>query len=169
MLELDRSLTQAVSVENYEIRNFRYDYRHILEYLYRVSFLTTLDIYKNYFKSYHKWCKVLQKNNPCILWPETEITLYHHILYRSYCIFTPRVLWPRSFLIFIVDELKNFATNNLFKLLELVTYWDPCTLVSHELGFVHQGKDCRYNTSPIGYWDKSSIIGWYFGIGQRVW
>ena len=54
MLELDRSLTQAVSVENYEIRNFRYDYRHILEYLYRVSFLTTLDIYKNYFKSYHK-------------------------------------------------------------------------------------------------------------------
>ena len=33
-----------------------------------------------------------------------------------------------SFLIFIVDELKNFAANNLFKLLELVMYWDPCII-----------------------------------------
>ena len=25
------------------------------------------------------------------------------------------------------------------------------------------------NTSPIGYWGKGSTVGWYFGIGQRVW
>ena len=54
-------------------------------------------------------------------------------------------------MIFIVDELKKFVVNNLFKLLELVTYWDPCILFSHILGFVYQGKDCRYNTSLIGY------------------
>ena len=54
LLKLDRSSTQAVSVENYEIRFSRSDYMHILEYLCRVSFLTTLDIYKDYFKSYHK-------------------------------------------------------------------------------------------------------------------
>ena len=70
---------------------------------------------------------------------------------------------------FIVNELKNFAANNLFKLLELVTYWDPYTLLSHVLGFVHQEKDYRYNTSPIGYWRKGSTVGWYFEIGQRVW
>ena len=50
MLKLDRNSTQAVFVENYEIRFFRSDYTHIPIYLCRVSFLTTLDIYKDYFK-----------------------------------------------------------------------------------------------------------------------
>ena len=35
---------------------------------------------------------------------------------------------PMSFLIFIVDELKNFAANIFFKLVELVTYWDSCII-----------------------------------------
>ena len=50
MLKLDRNSTQAVSVENYEIKIFRSDYTHIPMYLCRVSFLITLDIYKDYFK-----------------------------------------------------------------------------------------------------------------------
>ena len=146
MLKLDRSSTQAVSVENYEIRFSRSDYRHILEYLCRISFLTTLGICKDYFKSCHK---VMQKNNPCILWLEAEIALVHHILCRSYYVFTPRVLWPRSFLIFTVDELKNFTANNLPQVGVLVTYWDSCI----------ERRDCRYNISPIGYWGKGSTVG----------
>ena len=67
MLKLDRSSTQAVSVENYEIRFSRSDYTHILEYLCKVSFLTTLDIYKDYFKCHKKGCKALQENNLGIL------------------------------------------------------------------------------------------------------
>ena len=50
MLKLDKNSTQVVSVENYKIRFFRSDYTHIPIYLCRVSFLTTLDIYKDYFK-----------------------------------------------------------------------------------------------------------------------
>jgi len=50
MLKLDTSSAQVVFVENYEIRFFRSDYMHIHMYLYRVSFLTTLNIYKDYFK-----------------------------------------------------------------------------------------------------------------------
>ena len=50
MLKLDRSSIETVSIENYEIKISRSDYTHILEYLCRVSFLTTLDIYKDYFK-----------------------------------------------------------------------------------------------------------------------
>ena len=42
--------TQAVSVETYEIKTSRFDFWPNLKYLYRVSFLTTLDIYKSYFK-----------------------------------------------------------------------------------------------------------------------
>ena len=48
--KLDTSLTQAVSVETYEIRISRSDFWSMLVYLYRVPFLTTLDIYKTYFK-----------------------------------------------------------------------------------------------------------------------
>ena len=107
------SSTHVVSVENYEIRFSKSNYTHILEYLCRVSFLTTLDIYKDYFKNRRK---VMQSDNSCILWSETEFALVHRILYRSYCIFTPRVLWPRSFPIFIVDEMKNFASNIFLKL-----------------------------------------------------
>ena len=44
----------------------------------------------------------------------------------------------KYFLIFIVDEVKNFAANNIFfKLLELVTYWNSCKAVSHVLESVH--------------------------------
>ena len=50
MMQLDSCSTEAVSIENYKIRISRSNFTHIHVYLYRVSFLTTLDIYKNYFK-----------------------------------------------------------------------------------------------------------------------
>ena len=118
ILKLDTSLTQAVSVKNYEIKLFRSDYTHIPTYLCGVSFLTILDIYKNYFKGRHTSFE----------WPNAKSDLVHHFLWRSYCVFMPRVLWPRSFLIFIIDEVKNFAANIFFKLLVLVTYLDPCII-----------------------------------------
>ena len=34
----------------------------------------------------------------------------------------------KYFLIFIIDEVKNFVASFFFKLLELVTYWDPCII-----------------------------------------
>ena len=59
---LDSSSIEAVSVENYKIHISRFDFTHIHMYLCRVSFLTTLDTYKNYFKGYQIWCKVMQVN-----------------------------------------------------------------------------------------------------------
>ena len=53
MLKLDRSSIAAVSVENYKIRISRSDFTNIHVYLCRVSFLTTLDMYKDYFKGRH--------------------------------------------------------------------------------------------------------------------
>ena len=40
---LDSSSTEAVSIKNYEIQIFRSNFTYIHVYLYRVSFLTTLD------------------------------------------------------------------------------------------------------------------------------
>ena len=67
MLKLDRSLTQAVYIENYEIRFSKSDNTHFLEYLCKVSSLTTIDIYEDYFKSRHKRCKVLKTENTHIV------------------------------------------------------------------------------------------------------
>ena len=38
--------------------------------------------------------------------------------------FVPQGFVTKCFLIFIVDEVKNFAANNLLQLGELVTYWE---------------------------------------------
>ena len=40
--------------------------------------------------------------------------------------FTHQGFVTMCFLIFIVDEVKNFAVNNLLQVGKLVTYWDPC-------------------------------------------
>ena len=45
MLKLNTSSTQTIFVKNYKIKFFRSDYTYMLEYLCKVSFLTTLDIY----------------------------------------------------------------------------------------------------------------------------
>ena len=48
-------------IKIYENQFFRYDFTHIHVYVFRLSFLTTLNIYKDYFKGRHKigatWCK----------------------------------------------------------------------------------------------------------------
>ena len=50
MLILDSYSTEAVSIENYKIQISRSVFMHIQVYLCKVSFLITLDIYKDYFK-----------------------------------------------------------------------------------------------------------------------
>ena len=47
---LDSSSIEAIFIENYEIQISKSDFTHIHVYLCRVSFLITLDIYKDYFK-----------------------------------------------------------------------------------------------------------------------
>ena len=56
-MKLDNNSTEVISVENYEIRISRSNFTHINEYLCKISFLTTLYIYKDYFKGRLKRCK----------------------------------------------------------------------------------------------------------------
>ena len=51
---------KTVSIENYKIQISRSFFHAYPSYLCRVSFLTTLDIYKDYFKGRQRWCKVMQ-------------------------------------------------------------------------------------------------------------
>ena len=58
---------------------------------------------------------------------------------RSYCIFAPQGFVTKCFLIFIVDEVKNFATNIFFKLVCQSRTGSHASLVSHVLEFVQKG------------------------------
>ena len=51
MLVLDNCSINTVSIENYEIQISRSVFTHIKVYLCRVSFLTILDIYKDYSRA----------------------------------------------------------------------------------------------------------------------
>ena len=58
---------------------------------------------------------------------------------RSYYVFVPQGFVTKCFLIFIVDEVKNFAANIFFKLVSQSCTGSHSSLVSHVLGFVQKG------------------------------
>ena len=66
----------AISIENYENQFFKFDFMHIHVYLYRVSFLTTLDIYKDYFKGRLIWWNLMQRFYASILWSKTYALIH---------------------------------------------------------------------------------------------
>ena len=49
-IEVSTNSSTAVSIENYKIQIFKFDFQPTLTCMCRISFLTTLDIYKDYFK-----------------------------------------------------------------------------------------------------------------------
>ena len=53
---------------------------------------------------------------------------------RSYCVFCTLRFVTKCLLIFIIDEVKNFAANNIFKLLELVTQQESCIIGQSRTG-----------------------------------
>ena len=127
----------AVLIENYENQFFRSDFMYIHVYVFRLSFLTTLDIYKDYFKGLLRWCNLMSSDYSLKLWPET-ICHNSSFSWRSHCVCAPRVSSPKSFLIFIVWmnwkilQPTSFLSWCVSHVLEFV-YW----MVSHVLGVVH--------------------------------
>ena len=61
----------------------------------------------------------------------------------------------KCFLIFIVNEVKNFVANSLLQVGELVTYWDPC----NKKGGVHKLK-----SSEVLKRQKVSAVSSFIGI-----
>ena len=104
----------------------------MLTYLFRVSFLTTLDIYKAYFKSLH--------NRDT----KTKSLIFS---VRSYCVCTPQGFVTKCFIIFIVDEVKNFATNNNHSSCQNQSRIEICAkeLIT-DWRFVQQRKEGYYKT-----------------------
>ena len=117
------SLT-AVSIENYKNQFFKFDFMYINVYLYRVSFLTVLDAI---------WCKGII-HEYCDQWH----ALVHLSLEEVAAFVRRRVLWPRSFLIFIMwMNCKTLQPTSFLSWCVDHVLGSMHRLVSHILGVVH--------------------------------
>ena len=54
---LDSYSIDTLFIKIYKNKFFKFDFTHICVYLFRLSFLITLNIYKDYFKGRHSGCK----------------------------------------------------------------------------------------------------------------
>ena len=114
----------AISIENYEIQFSRFVCHAYLSYVFRFSFLTTLDIYKDYFKGCLTWCKSFI----LAYCDYRQFALVHLSLEEVATFVRRKILWLRSFLIFIV--WMNW------RILQPTSFSSWC--FSHVLGSVHQ-------------------------------
>ena len=102
--------TNKLSIKVYEKQIFNSDFYPIRVYKFGLSFLTTLNIYMDYFKG-RQWLRECEaKLCSCKLWPETEFALVHLSLEEAVTFVHHRVLWPRSFVIFIVWWTEEFCS-----------------------------------------------------------
>ena len=130
--EARQILSIEVSIENYGNQFFRSDFWPMLMYLCKVSFLTTLDIYKAYFKSRHTW---EYKENTCKKWP-MPYSLWKKLL--RFCVlgFCNQMLldlhcwWSEE--LCSQQSSSSWCVSNVLGALYLwlVTYWDPCKRVA---------------------------------------
>ena len=89
---LDSFLTDRVFIEIYENKFFRVDFTSIREYMFGLSFLTTLNIYKDCFEGRQKLHKCEAKLYSYKLWQETEFALVHLFLEEAVVFVFCRVL-----------------------------------------------------------------------------
>ena len=109
---------QTVYIENYEIRIFEFDFQPMLTCMCRVSFLTTLDIYKVYFK-----CRHIReyKENTCKRW-SIPYSLWRKLLR----------LWTLGFCNLVLLDLYCWWSKELYSQ-QSSSSW----CVSYILGAVH--------------------------------
>ena len=126
---LAQHLLDTLFVKLYEIQFFRSDFRPMLMCLCRVSFLTTLDIYKAYFKGHHSR---EYKENICKRWP-MPYSIWKKLLRLCALWFCNQVLL----------NLHCWWSEELCSQHLLLSWWlsrvlGSAQLVTHILGFVHQ-------------------------------
>ena len=110
-------LSIEVYIENYGNQFFRSDFWSMLMYLCRISFLTTLNIYKVYFRG----CHIREyKENICKRWlmPYSLWKKLLHLCALGFCNQMPLNLhcWWSELL----------YSQHLLQVGELVTYWESC-------------------------------------------
>ena len=118
MEKFNTSSTRAQPIEIYDFKISRFKIWPMMTCLIRISFLTTLVIYKAYFKSHQ-----VRKQRPRTYILCVKLLSLYALEFCNQVLPNPHYWWS--------EELCSQQQS--FKLLELVTYWDPCKGVSHRL------------------------------------
>ena len=125
---LDSCLIDTVSIEIYEIRIFRSDFRPMMTCLCKFFFFTTLDIYKAYFKSHN----IREyKENTCKKWPSALFSLKkilhfcalefcNKVLLDLHCWWSEELCSQHLFSSWWVSHVLGVVYYLL------VTHWNPC-------------------------------------------
>ena len=143
--------TNRISIEVYETQFFRIVFHPICECMFGLSFLTTLNIYKDYFKGCKRLHIVAQEHNCTSVKKSVTGNLVCHsssFSSRSCCVLytvgfcDQATSWSSS-----CDEQKNFAAKSFS------SWWSSrilgsVQLVSHVLGVV--------------YWKGEIVTTWKF-------
>ena len=80
------------SIEVFEKQIFNSDFHSIRVYMFGLSFLTILNIYKYYFKGHQRLHESEEKLSLCKLWPKTKFTLVHFSLKKASVFVHHRIL-----------------------------------------------------------------------------
>ena len=83
---------------------------------------------------------------------------------RSHYIFAPQRFVTKCFLIFIINEVKNFAANIFFKLVCQSHTGSHASLISHLLGFMQKGGVHILKSSEVLKQQKVSAMSSSTGI-----
>ena len=123
-----------LSIEFYEKQIFSSDFHSIRVYMFGLSFLTTLNLYKDYFKGCQMLRECEAKLCSCKLWP---LPLFIFLLKKLLCLYTVRfcnqgVSWSSS--CWWIEELcsqhlPQVVSKSCTRIRAsnwLVTYWEPC-------------------------------------------
>ena len=111
-------MIKAWSIEIYDFRISKSKIWLMMTWMIRVSSLTTLVIYKDYFKSHYTWKQRLRTHILCEkLLRLCALRLYNQVFPDLHH------LWNE----------KLCSQQQSIKSLELVMYWDPWKEVSHKL------------------------------------
>ena len=116
------------SIENYEIRIFKSDFRLMLMYLCRVSFFITLDIYKAYFRGRHirEYKENISKRwlMPYSLWRKLlrlcALEFCNQVLLDLHCWWSEELCSQQFSSSWCVSHILGAVHH------WLVTYWDQC-------------------------------------------
>ena len=125
-----------LSIKVYEIQFFRADFNPICGYMFGLSFFTTLNIYKDYFKGRKRLRKCEAKFCSCKLWPEIEFALVHRSCVEVAMFVHRRVLWLSS-------RSSSWMNWRTLQSTSFSSWWSSHVmgsvhlLVSHVLGAVH--------------------------------
>ena len=107
---------------------FHADFHPIHECTFGLSFLTTLNMYKDYFKGWKRLCMVTQEDNSPSVKKGVTVTYFAIVLHSFQEAITfvhRRVLYLSNFMILIMWWTEKLCSQHHSQVADQVAYWDP--------------------------------------------